>query len=379
MPKREHDRFDVVTDVDAFKALESDWDDLCARSSQVRFSQSFAWCWTTWQAVERPRGRRLHCIVGRNGDRVVMIWPLIVSEKSFLLVASPLGCAYSEYPDPLVEDSCEAIKRIEAAWQTLRNTCGCDMIRFRYVRHESPLHHFLIGKVGKQAREVVRVPNLSVSWDNHETWEKYYQSLQSKNRAENERCRRRLEERGKVAFEVVEGAHCAPIIEWALANKVEQLNRTGRRGGHWLKTKAYRNLLVWTASQASPHGALMVFVLKVNNQIIATLIFRVDKFRIEFLNTVYDAAYRRYGPGKILLDHAIKWAFERGLTLDMRGGDEGYKKEWANSESTAITYEVDLSALYKLCRRYPAVTPLFRNYRLAIHKLGRQFAYKRQS
>jgi CelD/BcsL family acetyltransferase involved in cellulose biosynthesis len=377
-PTREPDRFDVVTDVEAFKALEGEWDHLCERAKQVRFSQSFAWCWTTWEAVERPRGRRLHCIVGRNRDLVVLIWPVIV-EQSFPSVASPLGCAYSEYPDPLVEGGSEAIERIEAAWQTLRNTCGCDMIRFRYVRHGSPLHHVLISKVGKQAKEVFRVPNLSVSWDNYETWEKYYRALQRKNRAETERCQRRLEDHGKVLFKVVEGADCAPIIEWALANKVEQLNRTHRRGGHWLRTKAYRDLLVWTASRTSPHGRLVAFVLKFHDQVIATLICRVDKFRVEGLNTVYDAAYRRYGPGKILIGFVLKWAFKQGLTFDWRGGDEDYKKEWANSESTVITYEVAISALYKFCRRYPAVRPLVRNCRLAIQKVERQFAYKWQS
>lgn len=369
-PIGEHDRFDVVTDVEAFKALEGEWDDLCERANQFRFSQSFAWCWATWEAVERPRGRRLHCIVGRNQDRIVLIWPFVVSERPFPLAASPLGCAYTEYPDPLVEGGPEAVARIEAAWQTLRKTCGCDMIRFRFVRHRSPLHDFLTSKLGKEAKETFRVANLSVSWNDYETWEDYCRTLKRKTWTENERHRRRLEERGKVAFEVVEATHCAPIIEWALANKIEQLKRSGRRAGDWLRTTAYRDLLVWTASRPAPHGRSVVFALKFDGQVIATEICRVDKFRLELLNTVYDAAYKSYGPGKILLSLVLEWAFERGLTSDLRIGNEAYKKEWANSESALITYEVAISALYKLCRRYPAATPLARKFRLAIHKLG---------
>lgn len=152
----ENDRFEVVTDSDAFKALESDWDDLCLRSSRVRFTQSFAWRCTTWEQVEGPQARWLHCIVARNRDRAVLIWPFIVYRRDHLVVASPLGCAYSEYPDPLVEDGPESGQRIEAAWKTLRNTCGCDLVRFRHVRKGSPLHRFLTGKAAKRARAVWR-------------------------------------------------------------------------------------------------------------------------------------------------------------------------------------------------------------------------------
>src|SRR5262245_4656776 len=104
----EHDRFEIVTEDEVFKALAGDWDELCGLVGEIRCSQSFVWCWTTWEAVEQPRGRRLHCIVGRNQERAFLIWPFVVSDRPGLLVASPLGCAYAEYPDPLVEGGSES-------------------------------------------------------------------------------------------------------------------------------------------------------------------------------------------------------------------------------------------------------------------------------
>jgi CelD/BcsL family acetyltransferase involved in cellulose biosynthesis len=368
--KRNDDSFEIVTDVEALEALEGEWDDLCGRSSQHRFSQSFVWCWTTWEAVEGPRGRRLLCIVARKHGRVVLIWPFIVYRKSYLLVAAPLGCSYSEYPDPLVEDGSEADQRVELAWHTLCNSCGCDLIKLRYVRSGSRLHRLILNKIGNKAKRVSRITNLYVSWHNCETWESYYRGLEAKDRRDNERRRRRLDEHGKVTFEVVEGAQCAPIIDWALNSKVKQLAQTNRRGGSWLKTKAYRNLLVWAAARSSPHGRLTMFVLKLNDQVIATLICRVDQVRVEALNTVYDAAYAKYAPGKILFGAVLNWTFEQRLDFDMRGGNDPYKKKWANRKSAAIGYEVTNSALYQTCLWIPSLTPFMRGYRLGKQALS---------
>ncbi len=155
-PNGQEDRFEVVTDLSAFRALESDWDDLCMRAGEVCFVQSFAWRLTLWEEVEGPQAKWLHCIVVRNRDRAVLIWPFIVYRKDHLVVASPLGCAQSEHPDPLVEDGPEAEQRIEAAWKKLCDTCGCDLVRFRHVRKGSPLHRFLRGKIGQRTKRVAR-------------------------------------------------------------------------------------------------------------------------------------------------------------------------------------------------------------------------------
>jgi CelD/BcsL family acetyltransferase involved in cellulose biosynthesis len=228
--------------------------------------------------------------------------------------------------------------------------------------------------VRERAKTVSKVTNLYVSWHDYETWESYYRSLKKSDRSNNERRQRRLGERGRVTFKVIEGAQCAPAIDWALANKVKQLAQTNRRGGHWLKTKAYRNLLVWAASRGSPRGRLVMFVLKLDDQLIATLLCRVDQIRIESLNTVYDAAYSQYGPGVILRGECLKWAFERQLDFDMRGWDLPHKRRWANRESSAINYEVANSTSYALCIRYPALMPLLRSYRVGKHRLGQYLA-----
>ena len=52
----------------------------------------------------------------------------------------------------------------------------------------------------------------------------------------------------------------------------------------------------------------------------------------------FDPVYAKYGPGQLLKEDVLKWAFERGLDCDFRLGDQAYKRSWANSTSQAITF-----------------------------------------
>jgi len=291
-----------------------------------------------------------------------------------MFVATPLGL-FNEYPDPLVEDGPDAVQRVQAAWSTLCNTCACDLIKFRYVHQGSALDRLRKGK--KLARLVSlkkKRANLKVAWHDYSEWEDYYRSLKKKDHGDTDRRRRRLEEQGKLTFEAIEGKECTTAIDWILANKLMQLARIGRRAHVWLETKAYRNLLVWVASRGSkPLGQIVIFTLKFNDQIIAAMLCRADRTHVEVLIPVYDEAYKRYAPGKILFIESLKWAFEHQLEFDFRGGSSPYKILLANRKSVIIDYDVAISRSYALGLRFPVIRPLIRSYRIVRHKLGKRF------
>lgn len=358
----------VVTNIKAFRALKDDWDDLCTRSN-YRFSQSFVWCRTTWEAMHGWRNSRLHCIATYNRTRLVLIWPFVVHRRPHGYFAAPLGYVHGESPDPLVEDGPEANRRIEVAWRTLRDTCRCDVIRLRHVLEGSELHHLM---VRERVKAVSKTMNLSVEWCDHDNWESYYRNRPRHDRHDLERRRRRLGEVGKVSFETIEGPQCAPAIDWALARKGEQWDRTNPRGGGWIRTKAFRNLLVWAASRGGPRGRVIMFALKLDDHIIATRLGRVDDICLEAVTTVYDPAYSRYAPGRILLLKCLKWAFEHGLEFDFGYGNQPHKRRWINRERLAITYEVPNSRSYALCYWIPVLMPLIHWHRRRQQKIGQK-------
>ena len=60
--------------------------------------------------------------------------------------------------------------------------------------------------------------------------------------------------------------------------------------------------------------------------------------RVESFIGVYDEAWAAYGPGQIVTEYGLRWAFERGLDFDFRIGAEHYKYEWATRTSTVTTF-----------------------------------------
>ena len=371
------DSVKIITNIEAFKALQDDSDDLCTRSN-YRFTQRFAWCWTSWEVMHRRRNPRLHlhCIATHDRTRLVLIWPFVVYRRPHGYFAMPLACVYGQSPDPLVENGPEANRRIEAAWRTLRNTCRCDLIRLRYVLEGSELHRLM---VRERAKAVSKTINLSVEWRDHDNWESYYRGLEGHDRRDTERCHRRLGEVGKVSFEAIDGPQCTPAIDWALARKNEQWDRNNPRGGGWIRIKAFRDLMVCAALRGIPRGRVIVFALKLDDHIIATLLCYVDDICLEGISTVYDPAYSLYAPGKILQLKCLKWAFEHGLEFDFGNGDQPHKRRWANRERSAITYEVPNSMSHAIGSWFPVLTPVINTYRLARQQIGQKLRLRSRS
>jgi CelD/BcsL family acetyltransferase involved in cellulose biosynthesis len=268
----------------------------------------------------------------------MLIWPFVSHRELWWSIASPLGGAYGEYTHPLVEENSLKDRRIAAAVQALRNGSGCDIIALPFVRAGSVLDRMMSDE--EKAKIIETIPTLSVEWDGYQDWLSFYRSLKGDHRRKLKSARRNFELVGKLIFEASEdSAQCVAVIDWILRHKVEQLARTGRRGP-WLETEAYRNLLSVAAAEPGTEGRVMTFVLKLDDRIVAAQMSRVDARRIEMMNTVFDSAFAKYGPGHILIEGCLKWACERKVDFDMRIGDFPYKRLWANRECDAITYHL---------------------------------------
>jgi CelD/BcsL family acetyltransferase involved in cellulose biosynthesis len=45
----------------------------------------------------------------------------------------------------------------------------------------------------------------------------------------------------------------------------------------------------------------------------------------------------------VLTEHVLRWAFERGLDVDFRIGDEPYKEKWTDHRVDTATWQVATS------------------------------------
>jgi CelD/BcsL family acetyltransferase involved in cellulose biosynthesis len=127
------DTWEIVGDAGALRALEGDWNALWERAGDAYATERFAWCWAAWTQVAQPLGRRLHCVVGRSGGRVVLIWPFVLFRYALWKRARPLAPEVAEYSGVLVERDALADARVATAWQMLCTTGRPDAVIVPHV------------------------------------------------------------------------------------------------------------------------------------------------------------------------------------------------------------------------------------------------------
>jgi CelD/BcsL family acetyltransferase involved in cellulose biosynthesis len=332
------DHYEIIDEIPRFYEIREEWNALAKRVENSYFSQSFEWCRVGWEEVAAPRKHRLHCIVGWRDGRAFLIWPFVLWRSGLWALAHPLGSETTEYTCPLVVDDDAGERRIAAALKVLRQSCGSDLVFLPHVRADSPLHPVLSRM--RLAVTSGTAPVSAVTWDTHRDWASYRASLDATFRRKLERTRRRLAERGELIFEpAAANSERAEVIDWVLNQKRDWLVRK-KRTNPWLLTQEYRDFLAAISCRPGETGRFAISTLRLNGDLIAAALMRLDDVRAELLIPVYDPAYSKYGPGQLLMEECLRWACSRNLIYDLRIGAESYKKEWSNWSSEAFSYEI---------------------------------------
>jgi CelD/BcsL family acetyltransferase involved in cellulose biosynthesis len=332
----------IIRDPAEFLALEDEWRSLFDRAPGAYLAQSFDWCRAGWETVAAPRGRRLFVLVLREEERAVLIWPLVEAKYGPFRVLRPLGAEASEYHNLLVEDGSETTRRVSTAWEMLQRARDIDMLDLVHVRFDTALYALLT----QDRRCRMRAPSLLlwVRWPYATGWDGYWRSRSGHLRERVSRNRRRLAERGKIGFEVVD---CADrfdgLVDWVLLHKRAHMANQKLRND-WLFSTYYRAFLRLAIRQIRGRSRLAVFLLSLDEAPVAAAVSRIDGRRVEGLNLAFDDGYAAFSPGQTLLGESIRWALEHGLEYDFGYGDERFKESWANERGLLATFARPLTA-----------------------------------
>ncbi len=320
-------------------ALEDEWNDLALRSPDCFLSQTFQWARSAWRTIARPRGRSLNIVTLRANGQLVALWPLVFNRQGNIDIIRPLGSESSEYCAPLVEAGSSGERLIGIIWREAK-ACG-DLILLPQVRAESRFAH-VIRRESRWIFAEAPLPAPFIAHDDYADWSVYLNTISTKLLAEIRRKRRRLGELGDVTLERKSGDDVPALLDWILDHKRAWLTRANARN-EWLSTADYRDFLLDLSGQSSPVGSVALFVLNLDGKPVAAHLSSVDQRRVESFIGVYDEAWAAYGPGQIVTEYCLRWAFERGLDFDFRIGAERYKYEWATRTSTVTTFYVATS------------------------------------
>ena len=129
----------------------------------------------------------------------------------------------------------------------------------------------------------------------------------------------------------------------------------------------YSHLLKAVALQSASQVGLIVSTLRLNGTTIAAALSRVDKLGLEAVMTTFDPAWDMFAPGHCLYEGLLKWAFERGLNVDLRLGDEDFKDYWNVATDVSANYVVTNSLRGRLFPVALSARDLFRRYRFMVN------------
>lgn len=163
------------------------------------------------------------------------------------------------------------------------------------------------------------------------TFETYRGRLRRKFRSEISRRRRRLEEQGRLALEVYDGAEgLGDLLEEGFG--VEGSGWKGDYGTSINLHPGLRSFYTETARWAAERGLLRLAFLRLDGRALAF------DYSLEYngahylLKTGYDPAYSRFSPGMIIRYLMLERAFTEGINLyDFCGPDMAWKREWTDT------------------------------------------------
>lgn len=87
--------------------------------------------------------------------------------------------------------------------------------------------------------------------------------------------------------------------------------------------------MIHSANTQNIESSVKIIDLLFDGEIIASIITLEYRGRIFFMLTAYDTQYKKYAPGKILLNYIVEQSFQEKKILCLGAGNFGYKKLWS--------------------------------------------------
>ena len=184
---------------------------------------------------------------------------------------------------------------------------------------------------GAGFRSVARVLERSPYVATTGNWETYEAGLSKKLRSELRRRRKRLEERGAVEVEILDGSGG---LEGALETgfAIEEAAWKGERGTAINSSEQTRRFYQEVARWAAERGWLRLCFLRSGEDRLVFDLSMETKGVHYLLKTGYDPDYRKLAPGMLMRREMLHRAFEEGLdSYEFLGSDNPWKLEWTDT------------------------------------------------
>jgi CelD/BcsL family acetyltransferase involved in cellulose biosynthesis len=285
------------------------------------------WCDTIGRAW---RTRAIFVAVFDDIGRPMLLIPLCIERRRGIRMLRFIDGGLSDYNAPILFEPTRTWGRetLERLWRELIEV----------------LPPFDIAMFDKMPADICGVPNPLVSLRGtpsaeaaHSTsitsgWKEYAaKHLPHKNNSRYQR--RRLAQLGLLAFKVAETpADRQRILRAAMRQKSRRFIET--TGVNYLDRPGYRQYYTTMTERFAWPGPLLIAALELDGKILSAGWHFIFNRRFVFFLTSYEGdEWKRFSPGRLLLEDLLEWSFSNGITVfDFTFGDENYKLEYSNKK-----------------------------------------------
>jgi CelD/BcsL family acetyltransferase involved in cellulose biosynthesis len=310
--------------------LENIWTNFEKNAVMTPF-QSYGWL-SYWQHTVggpllsvQPRIIHLH----KKGNTIAIL-PMGIRRILGLRILEWLGFKQADYMGPLLISNFDKKNYNENTWELIRsNISGVDVIHLRKQFKQTVSFIEGVNFFGSSYQKLKA--NKILLLDN---WDEYFGNIRKKLRSDSQRQRRRLEEIGKVNFNISERAEGnTKIIQSMITQKSRRYRETGLMD--MLAVKEYQQFYQGLGVVSFDNMKVHCAALCVGDVMVATHVGIVDKDTFYYLMPANKGGnWKKYSPGRLLLIELINWAMQNKLKFfDFTVGDETYKKDWCNIET----------------------------------------------
>lgn len=278
------------------------------------------------QQYEERDNRQVRVVTVRDGHGLALVAPMSVSVSHGVRVLQWLGEPLSGYGDVVARAGCDVAALMRAGLASLWGDGDTiDVVHLRKVRSDAAVMPFL-----SDFTTVPLAENLApyVELGAFPSFDAYLVARKGTALKGYRRKRRRLEDLGKVTFQVHQGGPRAQELgRQAIELKIRWMETYGKISRAFADPSCLEALMSAVGKRES--GAC-VSELSIDGHPIALEVGLISKDRYYSFLGAMDLAYYKFSPGILQLLETLRWCFDHGIRIfDLLPSDSDYKRAWA--------------------------------------------------
>jgi CelD/BcsL family acetyltransferase involved in cellulose biosynthesis len=324
--------------IEIVEQLADEWRDLGLRTTDDQPFYRPEWM-TAHLRTFSPEARVL-LIAVRVKQRLTLLLPLVEDRHFFAGIPvrklqSPVNAHGGRF-DAIKASGAEGELAIRKAWDFLQGLGGWDVLELRLVPEGGTVDEimarasicgFRTVRIPERPNPIVTVPSDPDLLRNI--------PRNSRLRTQLRQARRELSQLGQLRFR---SFHTADAQALERFYQLEASGWKGQEGSAIACSEVTRQFYNEVAAGAAHFGYFSLFMLELDNQLIAAHFSFTHRNRCYSPKVAYDENYKRFVPGHLIVAEILKDCLAREIReFDITGPDDDWKMKWTN-ETHAVSH-----------------------------------------